>query len=325
MTNPKYGSLEVFYTYPSNTAKSIELLTNIQGVKQFAVGFEELEDCQVNVTSLLDTGEIFVKVQVLLGGVVIDESDFPTYQGSNIDFAVRIFFFDHLLSVSLNDKWVYSYAFATMAYSADGTTASLKMEGATTTVTDIRRVELSDGREAVYVDYEASTDNAIQSVIQQRPVQVLPHVNRKLTFTYAAEKDDVDAVFVEKYEEQYTHPGSLSSDGLVYAEDVGVSIDLETAKEVGLITKLYRLSELNTGAEEAAYMMQKRAREQRIRKTVTQRLDPRIEVTDVLHLDLVTTSTNRHLVEDIIVEDVRISLRDGDSSMVISGRRKSAG
>ena len=153
---------------------------------------------------------------------------------------------------------------------------------------------------------------------------ILPHVNRKLTFTYAAEKDTINAVKVNKYEEGYSHPSTMSSDGLVYFDEVGVSIDLLTAEEVGLITKLYRLSELNTGAEQATATLQKRARESRIKHTVVQRLDPRVELTDVLHVDLTTTSTNRHIVRDIIVEDARISIRHGDTSMTITGRRKSA-
>jgi len=320
LTNPKYGSLQVLYSYPGGDDAVIELLTNIQATRQFHVGPEILGDVSVAVSAYLDD-TWFIRVQTKISDVVIDQSDFSTYSDVGSDFAIRIFFFDQFMSVSLNDKWVYSYGFASIEYTED-VTASLKLDGASTTITDIRRVELSDGREAVFVDYESTTENAIQSIIQQRPVMVLPHVNRKLTFTYAAEKDDVDAVFVHRYKEKTSHPSGLSSDGLVYFEDVGVSIDLETARDVGFITKLYRLPELNTGATAAAATLQRQARQRRVMVETVQRLDPRIEVCDVLHVNLVTTSTERHIERSFIVEDVRIQMQDGDYSMSLTGRKK---
>jgi len=318
----QYGSLEVFYTYPSDSAKTIELVTNIQGVKQFNVGIGTPQNITVAVGTYIDEGAVYAQVQTYIGGLLIDRSDFPTYQGNDVDFAVRIFFFDQFLSVNVNGVWVYSYAFASISYD-DDITCSVKMDGSTTTITGLRRVELSDGREAVFVDYESTTDNAIQSIIQQRPIQILPHVNRKLTFTYNAEKDTINVVKPSRIQESHTHPTSMSSDGLVYAEDTSVAIDLETARQVGLITRLYRLSELSTGANKAARTTQKRAREQSSKTTVIQRLDPRLELTDILHIDKTISSTNRHILKDVIIEDIRISLRDGAQSMTIVGRDKS--
>lgn len=319
----EFGSLEVYYTYQSAANKSIELITNIQGVRQFNVGPETYEDISVIISSIHDVyDDVFIRIETMLGTTMVDQSDFSTYTSDASVFVVRIFFFNQFVSVSLNDKWVYSYAFANISYSAADTTAALKLNGTATFISAIRKVELSDGREAVFVDYESNTESAIQSIIQQRPVMILPHVNRKLSFTYDAEKDTVPASFVSDYNERISHPSSLSSDGLVYGRDVGVSIDLQVAEDVGFITKLYRLPELDTGANEAAAALQRRARQQRTGVTVQQRFDPRIEVTDVLHVDLVVTGTNRQIDRLIIVEDVRVSLRDGEYSMSIVGRKK---
>lgn len=324
MTTSTYGSLEAFFTYPSDTDKSIDLLTNIQGVKQFNVGLNALENITVRITSTKQGYDpAFIQIQVYLGGTLVDQSDFSTYTETEIDFSVRMFFFDQFLSVSLNDKWVYSYAFALVAYDVEGTTASIKLNGATTTITGIRKAELADGREAIYVDYESNTESAIQSIIQQRPIQQLAHVNRKLSFTYRAEKDTIDAVYVNRYEERYSHPNQLSSDGLVYGYDVGVSIDLDTARDVGFITRLYRLPDLNTGAIQAAGTMQRQARERRVQPSVTQRLDLRVEQTDVLNVSLIATGTDTLIERQIIVENISISLRDGEWSMSLSGRKKS--
>lgn len=322
MSNPKYGALEVFYSFPSNTTKGIELVTNVNGLKQFHSGPESFLPVTIRVGSVQDgVDPIFAEVKLYIGTDLVDRSDYFTYNGTNQTFAVRIFFFDQFISVSVNDCWVYSYALAQVQY--PGTTnAVLKMDGLTTILTDIRRVEIADGREAVFIDYESTTDSAIQSVIQQRPVQIFAHVDRKTTFTYDAEKDLVPAHHVHVYDEETVRPAGLSSDGLVYADEVGVSIDTQVAKEVGLITKLYRLSELTTGYERATGFLQKQARQRRKPRTVIMRLDPRVEVSDVLDLDLIVTSTNRHIVKQIIVEDVGVGIRDGEYTMTVKGREK---
>lgn len=321
--NSEFGSLEVFYTYPSDTAKSVELLTNIQGLKQFHVGPEVLGEISVLVTSTQVVSEpVFIQVQTLIGGTVVDQSDFSTYSEDENDFRIRIFFFDKYISVNLNDKWVYSYAFAKVSYIEDDVQASIQLHGATTNITAIRRVELADGREAVYVDYESNTENAIQSIIQQRPVLVQPTPDRELSFTYKAERDTLTAGFVYRYREEESIPSSLSSDGLVYGSDVSVSIDLDTARDIGFITRLYRLPELTTGATSAAGVMQKRARESRTQVNVEMRLDPRVQLSDVLHVDKLITGTNRVIDKYMIVEGISIGVRDGDYTMTVTGRKR---
>jgi len=319
----KYGSLEVFFTYPSDTDKVIELVTNIQGLKQWNVGTAVLAPISIKVTSTKDGSDpVFIQVQTLINDVVVDQSDFSTYNTTETTFSIRIFFFDAFVSVNLNNKWIYSYAFAQIEYDEGNITAAVKLHGATTTITNLRRVELADGREAVYVDYESNTENGIQSIIQQRPILVQPAVGRALSFTYQAERDTINAVYVGRYTERHTLPSSLSSDGLIYGNDVSVSIDLETARDVGFITRLYRLPELTTGANAAAATLQKRARETMVQATVEARLDPRVMLSDVLNLDLIVKGTNRHIEKQVIVENIQIGLRDGEASMTITGRTK---
>ncbi len=322
MSNPKFGSLEVFYTFPSDTLQAIEMSTNVKGLKQYHTGPKNHEAVTVRVSSIQDALPVYIQVETLLGDAVVDRSDWFTYQeDDSAIFAVRIFFFDQFISVTVNDVWAYSYALSEVQYQ-ETTEALLRLAGGTITITDMRKVELSDGREAVYVDYESTTDSAIQSIIQQRPVQVLPSVDRATLFTYDAEKSLVPVPFVHSVDIEEVRPPGLSSDGLVYADEVGISIDEETAREVGLITRLYRLSELSTGYERATAFLQKQARQRRKPSTVVMRLDPRVELTDILDMDLYVTSTGRHLLEEVIVEDISLSMRDGDYSMTIKGRKR---
>jgi hypothetical protein len=190
------------------------------------------------------------------------------------------------------------------------------------TVENVCLREIPDAREAVFVDYEATTESAIQSVIQQRPIEINPEVGREINFTYDATKDDVPGHHIFSYEDTEQDNMQLSSDGIVYYENVGVSINEDTAKEVGFITRMYRLSELSSGAIEAAAKYQRSALQRRHQSSITmQRIDPRIEIRDVILIDLIATGTLRHIVDEVIVEDISISISDGAYSTNISGRR----
>jgi hypothetical protein len=230
---------------------------------------------------------------------------------------------DNAVSIYCNDLWVYTYVFGLVNW-PDVVQVALKNSSASqdVTVTDIRLIELADPREAVYIDYEATVDSAIQSIIQQRPIQIFPEVGREIAFTYSAVKDVVGAHHVTSYEEATKDSQSLSSDGLVYYTDVAISVSRKTAEEVGLITKLYRLSELNSGALNAAARLQELALERRKMVTINMRLDPRIEIADNLLIDEILSGTGTHIVDNVIVEDVSISIQNGNYSMRIVARRK---
>ncbi|MFH1118598.1 MAG: hypothetical protein V1775_02160, partial [Bacteroidota bacterium] len=229
--------------------------------------------------------------------------------------------YDTYISAYCNDRWIYSWAVSTVSYTDDADViASLQANGATVELRDIRRTELCDVREAVYVDYEATSENAIQSVIQQRPVEIVPGTGRTLEFAYTATKDEVTGHHVRTFAPTVQDNTQLSSDGIVYYRDVGISLDANTAEVVGLITRLYRLSELDSGAVRAARKYQEKALEQRLLSTITQRLDPRFEVRDIYNLSLITSGTLRSIEEELIIENIDISLENGQYSMTISAR-----
>jgi hypothetical protein len=146
-------------------------------------------------------------------------------------------------------------------------------------------------------------------------------VDRSAEFTYNATKDEVDAIWVDSYSETQSDNSQASSDGLVYAVDVGISLDSYIAENVGLVTRLYRLSELDTGVERAAAALQKRARQAMFSVNLTGRLDPRLEVGDILLVNKTLTSTNRVIADRVIVEDISITIVDGQYRQSIQGRR----
>ena len=234
---------------------------------------------------------------------------------------IRIFIFDEFVSVYINDVWVSTNVLQTVFYQSE-IEATLSVVGASIGLTNVVRSELADRREAVFADYEATTENVIQSIIQQRPIEYGPSVDRALEFTYTGTKDEVLAHHIRSWSETKEDNSGLSSDGIVYYEDVGIVIHPDTAEDVGFIVRMYRLSELDSGALKAANTYQTLAYQRRNIVTVVMRFDPRIEKRDILTLSAVASGTERIITDAIIVENMSIDIVEGSSKMNILGRRQ---
>ena len=320
--NP-YGSIDVTMTFVPSTTKSVLLETDIQAI----TGYTDIEtgygDLDVRIAYKTEGGDYYIVCSTEIDGVVVDTADYQLDDAAVTSIDVRIFIHNKAISVYVDEKWVYSYALAFVWYSADSVIAAiLSVHGVGgMTITNINRHELSDWREAVFVDYEANSESVIQSIIQQRPIEIMPEVENGIIFTYHAIKDTVVPNFVRAFTEQENTPSDVSSDGLVYAADIGISLYEEAAEQVGFITRLYRLSELDSGTVKAARVLQEKALERRHPASVDMRLDPRLELCDMLDLDLVVTGTHTVISRDIIIEDLTLAIENGNFSMTASGRR----
>jgi hypothetical protein len=322
--NAAYGSLELHFSYAPTSAISVTVSTNICGTASFAeIDASDLPlPISLNIsTELSEIAVGYIVCKMMVGGVVVDRSDYQRDVVDSSTVNIVVFFFNARVSVYLNSKWVYSYNLATVSYPKE-ITQSLTAVGQATTISNINLVELSDGREALFVDYESNGDNAISSIIQERPIENYPAVGRYSEFTYTAVKNDIVIYGISSYDAVESDSPSESSDGLVYSMDVGISIDLFTAKKLGLVTRLYRLPDLDSGVERAVTAIQKKARQSRHRITIISRLDPRLEVADVVVLnEVVITGTGTKVTDRVIVEDVSIAIQDGEYRSTITGRR----
>jgi len=320
--NTAYGTVELYFSYVPVEGETVTLVTNVTGIRSFA-GTEELTLLPVSVSiGMRNAGDEYIVVQTLLDDAVVDQSDY-WFEAPIVDkvYDVRIFFFNARISVYVNDLWVYTYSLSTVSYPIT-ITQTLRADGNDITLSNLRRVELCDGREAVYVDYESNSDSAIGSIIQERPIESFPAVDRMVEFTYDATKDDRDAIKTTAYDDAEADNSQTSSDGLVYSMDVGISLDPFVAKELGLITRLYRLPELDSGVDRAVAAIQRRARQSRNKVGTTGRFDPCLEVSDVLVFDgVIVTGTNREINDRVILEDISFTIADGEYRQSISGRR----
>ena len=328
MTTPiknAYGALDVTMTFVPAASKSILLETDIQVIAGYSSDDADANfgDLDIRVGYKTEGGKYYIVCSIEVDEVIMDTSDYELDEAAITSIDLRIFIHNKCVSVWANNRWVYSYALAYVWYSEDSViTAQLSVHGTGgMTITNISRHELSDWREAVFVDYEANSESVIQSILQQRPVEVLPEVEDGIIFTYSAIKDTIIPNFVRSFEEEELTPSDVSSDGLVYAAEIGISLCEEAAAQVGFITRLYRLSELDSGIIRATKIMQEKALERRHPATVIMRLDPTIELCDMLDLDLIVTGTKTLISREIIVESISISIENGKFGMTASGRR----
>ena len=314
----EHGGLEVFFSFIPVIGRAVLLTTNIQVLGAYATGAAGNLRFSVQMETIGATQYVLFKTYA--GNSLIDQSNFQLGNSVNLELDIRIFIYDQYVSGYCNDRCVYDYAFSSAVYPS-AILASLSVTNGMLVLSNISRKELDDRREAVFVDYEANTESAIQSIIQQRPIEMNAGVNRELEFTYSSTKDSVTAHHVKRYENVLEDNLQLSSDGIVYYEDVGIAINEDTAEQVGLITRMYRLSELSSGAISAAEKYQRTALQKRNAVSLDMRLDPRLEVRDILDINLIAAGTQRNIVDNIIVEEIQIRLEDGNYRTSLSGRK----
>jgi hypothetical protein len=315
-----FGGLLVEYTYTPGDTNAVRLTTDISASRF------DVDEIPSAVSLLLGSvalaGKTYSYITLLFGSSTeIDISTYKICEGSSVDpITVGIFFFNNYISVSYNKKFVYWYGFGRIEYPSSVEAKLKNVSGASITLTNIRRRELFDGRVAIFVDYEADSSSVIGSLLQQRPIQTFPLSDGKMNFTYQQSEDIVDAVYVNEAIREDVENNSYSSDGLTYFRDVDISISEDTARDVGFVTRLYKLSELDSGAIQAVQTMQRVGLERRKQASVGQRLDPRIDQNDVLHVDTTVVGTGRLVQFDIVVDSINIRLENGNYSMRMSGR-----
>ncbi len=320
----EYGGLDIRYTYTPSATAAVDLITDTTGSR--AEVSEVPSVIKVTIKSKIVSSLHYAWVILYLNGVVRDESTSWLTVSTLISVIppveVRIFFYNNHLSISFDKRCVYTYAFGVVQYNTPVEAALKNVSGASLTLTNIRRREIYDGRGAIFVDYEADGTSVISSLIQQRPVQVYPDTLRRMNFTYLQSESEIDAVYVSSYDSESNDGTMYASDGLVYFRDVAVSISEETARIEGFVTKLFKLSELDTGAVEAAAAMQRISVQRNNMISIQMRFDPRIEYNDQVNIDLIEVGTDRHIEKSFIVEDITIAFQNGSYSMRVSGRKK---
>lgn len=196
----------------------------------------------------------------------------------------------------------------------------------------VKKRELSDWRESIYVDLEMTSQNGISSLLQSRPVEQIGSSNGSLRFQYFPRTRPSKQVrFIKTHSIRIEESQQIASEALVYHVNVGVAVDTESIRRYGLITRVYRLPDLDSGAMKAAKVMQLQARQRVKSHTIEMRLDPQIEVGDAIIVGTNDPSghpndvqplpgTGTQIYESIIVESISVTISDGRFGSLIRGR-----
>jgi hypothetical protein len=322
MTEPIGGFDVRFNVGTFSLGTSIELISNVCIVEDPVI--ENTNNCYFPESVLILTRQSD-HISLYYGSDKFHLFEGFDYSVGAISF-VRILFHDEFCSVYIDNAWVYTFSFAYIAYPLvlnlemayfDGTTAST----GTCYISNVVIQELCDWRDAIYIDLDTNAMNAIQSIIQSRPIEIVPRYDGALQFYYEpSSRSSVPIKNIKDYQRTKADSKSACSDAIVYYSDVNVLSDPDTAKESGLITRIYRFSELDHGAIRAAEVLQKKSRQNRIRHKFQGRINMALEVGDVAAVQYTTVDTQQDVQENVIVESIQLTISNGDFFMIAEGR-----
>ena len=242
---------------------------------------------------------------------------------------VRIFWHEEFASIYLDGVWATTFAWNpdTIHWpKIDAVTMYMRTSGISLGVTDIEVIELFDWREAIYFESELSVQSAISSVIQERPVEVIPKSDGGLWFTYHLVRDTITYTnaISKVLLRQHTYSQSINSDSgsdaIIHYRDIAFAFNQNYADEDGFFTKVFMLSGLDTGAKAAGTLLLEKADENQYTHSATIRPDIRIEPGDKLVLPYLTSGTQTQINHTIIINDVGLRISEGQMEMTISGR-----
>lgn len=176
--------------------------------------------------------------------------------------------------------------------------------------------DLSDYREAIYVDFETNAMQAYNTLMLGRPIEIYP-VLGSLVFAY----DPIRQIIPLNWVSGFTvsrEDNLTASDNVVYYSDVAILNDLEALKDTGFHTRIVSLPDLMDGALYAAYLIGKRNREATKKYRILSGFSP-----NILNGQIVTFNANGK-THNVIVENIGFEVGVNNESatyyMNIEGR-----
>jgi len=231
---------------------------------------------------------------------------------------VRIVFHNEFITVYVQDYWIHTFWFDDIYHPEE---QDIKMScSGSIAVTNIRLKELSDWREAIFVDMETNSQNAISSVILQRPIEIRSASGGEMVFVYDPDRDTQIIHFVRSLDIEQAESSQGCSDAIVYFTNVAVVVDDAYAEQVGFVTRMYRFPDLDNGAIRAATIQQRIARQSRKSYRSLSRFHPKVEVGDIVSIAFPASGSYLPVEANLIVDSINFSIESGAQSMTIQGR-----
>jgi hypothetical protein len=231
---------------------------------------------------------------------------------------IRVVWHNEFCTIYVDDYWIHTFA-CEKAYIPENPEVSLKASDAIT-LTDIRLKELSDWREAIFIDLETTSVNALQSVVLQRPINIYPDWSGALVFEYSKVRDSVSLDHIYRHRKVRTDNPQACSDALAYFTWTAVVTDRTFAEKYGFVTRVYRFPDIDNGAITAARMQQDRSRQSMLQHSIDCRANPVVSIGDRVIVDYNVSGTGTPRQAQVIVEAINLVYNDSEQMMGVTGR-----
>ena len=278
------------------------------------IGTEETQ-LEVRITHL-GTDNYEISLRELPTDILVERRQIYLVTAAN---KFRILFHDNFVTVYMNDRWMHTFSVNDLAYPV---TTNVYLNG-TFTATNIRLLELSDWREAIYIDLETDGISAISNIIQERPVEQFRLPDGSVSFAYEPTRDQLAQLFnPREHVWDEVIPTTAASDAIIYTASEVKSLQFESfAENFGFLTRIYRFPNLNVGAYRAAQVLLQRLYEQSIMHRLRIRPDIRLVPGDVYQVDHDLSGTGTNINVDVLLEHIEFVIADGAPTMLLQGRQ----
>jgi hypothetical protein len=241
---------------------------------------------------------------------------------------VRFVFHGNYCSVYDGEAWMHTFMFDSVSRPAGQMQISLiANSGNVGPVTQVSLTELSHWRGSVPIEM-SSTQNVLGSIIQERPILMAPRADGSVMFSHFSNLMSIhdpipyalNGAWVREVHKVQAGDGHTCSDAVVFFEDVAVITDPLGASWRGFVTKLYSLG--NIEEDEiilTTRVLQRTALEREERYVISMRPDLRVEVGDVVSVDLTFSGSGTiKSLGNMVVEGVAFA----QNKMVLNCRRQ---
>jgi hypothetical protein len=307
------GALDLRFTTPNQDApawSTFRVRTNI---------LYDPEDTYGYVSITISGGALYLHFHRLDGGADLASTKLLDVSQYAYAHDWRIYWHNNFISVYIDKEWVYTMMAEEITY-PDSPIVDFYCDQSKS-ITDITLVELHDWRQAVYTEADVNGLSLISSIIQERPIEMYVDSNGKLRFHYNIDPSAISfGGFIRSMDEIKAIRDAGGSDFIVYYKDVVTIVDLDFLEDFGFMTRVLRLSNLDTGADFAAKIISKRTRERQTVNRIRARADYRIEPGDVISISITESGTGRVTSANLFCEAVSIQLRAGEITQVIHAR-----
>jgi hypothetical protein len=234
---------------------------------------------------------------------------------------LRIVGGNQMVSLYIDDRWMFTFSYTDCTWADTGT----EMYMHASDLVNLENVvvsELNVGRNAIFIEMEHTSQSAIDSVLQERPVEAMPGNLGGIRFSYNAIRDlyQMPTHIIRYHKDRDVDVPSAASDAIIYYSDVAVIEDTKYEESDGFVTKIFRLSNLDADAILAGKILLRKMRESQRVHEVTIRADPRVECGDRVTLAYYISGTGTYYVADFIVEEMNFDVSPQEVQMVLAGR-----